>query len=216
MAKTPPSSRGHSRTSAAAIKAERHEKLQKLLLRREKLNAAEIELFRTIYPEIIAAHQQSVWTRLYMARVYDEDAKELFQETFKAFFTYSIEHGFDEKLSWRIRSLLDGKISNFVRGTRRDPTSIGLPSSRSEKPKSGPDVEQRLYYHALVLDILSCLPPEQREVIELIDLKELSYSEAAAELNIAEGTLNSRLRAARRAVYELAKARMTPSERGAL
>lgn len=49
---------------------------------------------------------------------------------------------------------------------------------------------------------LETLPPEQREVLRLVCLEELSYAEAAAVLDIPKGTVMSRLARARLALAE--------------
>jgi len=48
-----------------------------------------------------------------------------------------------------------------------------------------------------VAEVLERLPPAQREVLVLCDLEERSSSEAAALLDVAQGTIKSRLRLAR-------------------
>jgi RNA polymerase sigma-70 factor, ECF subfamily len=58
------------------------------------------------------------------------------------------------------------------------------------------------------------LSPEHREVIEKVILQGLSYRDAAEALNIPDGTLRTRLIAAKRVLADLVKARLPPSQRG--
>jgi RNA polymerase sigma-70 factor (ECF subfamily) len=61
---------------------------------------------------------------------------------------------------------------------------------------SGPAPSDRLEIRDLQ-SALQMLPAEQREVLLLVALEELSYEEAAAVLNIPAGTVMSRLSRAR-------------------
>jgi DNA-directed RNA polymerase specialized sigma24 family protein len=105
---------------------------------------------------------------------------------------------------------------NHVRAQKRSPFSIGLPSSGSEKPRSQPDVERALHFQEVERRIFSQLSPEHQEVIDKVVLKGLTHTEAAAVLGIAEGTLKSRLMAAKRALLALAEPLLPPSQRGPL
>ena len=92
--------------------------------------------------------------------------------------------------------------------------SLGLPSSRSEKPPSGADIDRVLDLRGLAEQIVPQLSQEHREVIEKLVLHGLSYREAADVLNIPEGTLRSRLIAAKRALVVLAEPLLPASQRG--
>jgi RNA polymerase sigma-70 factor (ECF subfamily) len=114
----------------------------------------------------------------------------------------------------RLHSLTKGKLLNHVRARKRAPFSIGLPSSGSEKPRSQPDAEKALHLQQVARRIFAQLSPEHREVLDKVVVKGLSYSEAAAMLGIAEGTLKSRLIAAKKALLALAEPLLPPSQRG--
>jgi RNA polymerase sigma factor (sigma-70 family) len=67
-------------------------------------------------------------------------------------------------------------------------------------------VDDRLTAQALrrrLLAALMCLPQHDRDVVILIAWEELSYAEVAATLDIAEGTVRSRLHRARRTLRDL-------------
>ena len=95
------------------------------------------------------------------------------------------------------------------------PALIGLPSSRSEKPRSQADVERALHFQQLAQRILSQLSPEHQEVIDKVILKGLTLTEAAAVLEMPEGTLKSRFMAAKRALLAATEPLLPPSQRGA-
>jgi RNA polymerase sigma-70 factor (ECF subfamily) len=103
-----------------------------------------------------------------------------------------------------------------VRGRGRAPLSTCLPSSRSEKPTSQADVERALHFQQVAERIFSQLSPEHQEVIDAVSVKGLTHADAAAVLGMPEGTLKSRLMAAKRALVEAAEPILPPSQRGPL
>jgi RNA polymerase sigma-70 factor (ECF subfamily) len=113
-----------------------------------------------------------------------------------------------------LHTCTERKAINHVRAQKRAPFSIGLPSSGSEKPRSQLDVERALHFQEVARRIFPQLSPEHREVIDKVILKGLTHTEAAALLGIAEGTLKSRLIAAKRALLELVEPLLPPSQRG--
>jgi RNA polymerase sigma-70 factor (ECF subfamily) len=80
------------------------------------------------------------------------------------------------------------------------------------------EVNQDVYAHAseeeLLLDLQSCLlrlPPEQREVLLLISMENLSYAEVAKVTCVPMGTVMSRLSRARGRLQELLDAPARPT-----
>ena len=81
-----------------------------------------------------------------------------------------------------------------------------------------PDVSQRpLQTDALELRdldrLLQRLPPEQREVLLLVGVEELSYQEVASVLGLPIGTVMSRLSRARARLREEMQGRAAPAVR---
>lgn len=216
MPKDPPPSRGNRRRRSNAIEEERNEKLQQLILCREPLSPAEAELLREVFQRIVAIHREAVWRHLLKAGIPADNAKDLFQDIFATLYIHLLETGFREHLSWTIRAITNNKIMNFRRTEKRSPLSLGVPSSGSEKPTSSSNLDRTLDRRAAARHFFSQLSSEHREVIELIELQGMSYGEAVAILQIPEGTLRSRVTAARRALLRIAQSFLTPSERGAL
>lgn len=71
----------------------------------------------------------------------------------------------------------------------------------SVPPAPGADAALAAREQAAALQrALETLPPDQREVIELRHFQDLSYAQIAAALEVAEGTVMSRLFRARRAL----------------
>ena len=64
--------------------------------------------------------------------------------------------------------------------------------------------------------IFSQLSPEHQEVIDKVVLKGFTLTDAAAVLGMPEGTLKSRLLAAKRALFAAAELLLPASQRGPL
>lgn len=202
------------RECSQATDEERREKLQRLVLCREKLSPEDAELLDEIFPDIFEGHYKLVWNYLRYRGLPEHDAEDLLQETFVLLHLHILDVGFPDNMVSILHSISEGKVVNYLRGKRRAPMSLGLPSSRSEKPTSGPDIDRALDLREFAERILPQLSPEHRAVIEKLVLHGLSYSDAAETLNIPEGTLRSRLMAAKRALAELAEPLLPPSQRG--
>jgi RNA polymerase sigma-70 factor (ECF subfamily) len=84
---------------------------------------------------------------------------------------------------------------NFIKLPSND-VSIEQEYENKEKVKS-------------VMEAIDKLPKEQRDIIILRSIKELSYSEIGEILNIAEGTVKSRLNRARLKIKEIMKEKGT-------
>ena len=102
---------------------------------------------------------------------------------------------------------------SHVRGRMRMPESIALPSSGSEKPGSEPDVDRALDLRELARRAFPQLAPEHQSVVEKVILNGLSHSDAAAALGLPEGTVKSRLIAAKRELIAQAELFLPPSQR---
>lgn len=214
MAPDDPSGRASHRGRAHTMEDERRERLHKLVLCREKLSADEAALLRDVFPEIFAAHHELVWSRLRRRGLQSHEAEDLLQEAFLTLHDHILENGFPENVRGMLRSITEGKLVNYVHAKRRAPMSVCIPSSSSEQVKSGPDVERALDLQRLAQRVIPQLSPEHQEVIEKVILNGLSHRDAADLLNLPEGTVKSRLIAAKRALVDLAEPLLPKSQRG--
>ena len=93
----------------------------------------------------------------------------------------------------------------FIDVTRRQRTQ-GVEVDVFDIPEALPDDNDRAVEARLMLratqDAMKSLPPEQAEILHLICIEELSYAEAAAVLDIPQGTVMSRLSRARLALSD--------------
>jgi RNA polymerase sigma-70 factor, ECF subfamily len=201
-----------ARNLAPIRDAQLREQLEQLVLRRSKLDDGEAALLRAVFPEILKAHHDLVWNQL-RRRGLDAELEDLVQETFTVLYKHIVDEGFPDHLPGLLVAMADGLFLNHVRNVHRSPESVGLPSSGSEKPTSQPEVERVLDLRALSQRLLPQLSPEHRPVVDVVILGGLSHKEAAAALGIPEGTLKSRVIAAKHALVALAEQFLPPSQR---
>jgi len=212
-AKTP--GEENARKQARSSEAERLARLAQLVLCRTKLSASEAVLLREVFPEILATHHEQVWSQLRRRGLSGPAAEDLLQDVFLLLHSQILEHGFPDNVPGLLHRLTEGKLLNHVRAQKRDIISIGLPSSGSEPPKTGPEAERALDLKELARRLLPMLSDEHREVVEMVILNGLPHTEAATALGIATGTLKSRLIAAKHRLFELLEQLLPPSQRGA-
>lgn len=102
---------------------------------------------------------------------------------------------------WRYRRR-DGNVKSwlftilhncFLNDRRRDGRR-GVPASLADAPEMSSRPHQDMHMEVLdVLDALDALPDEQRAVLLLIGVEEMSYEDAARSLGVPIGTIMSRL-----------------------
>ncbi len=193
---------------------EHREKLQGIVPCRGKLSPEDAALLRKVFRGIFNAHWKAVWNYLRSWRLPCEDVEDLLQETFVSFHERVLNVGFVDNVDAFLLCVAERKVINYLRGERRAPISFRAPSSSSEVPLSGLDIDRALDAHGVVRQIMTKLSAEHREVIEVLVMNGLSYRDAAEVLNIPEGTLRSRFMAAKRALAEHANKILPPSQRG--
>jgi RNA polymerase sigma-70 factor (ECF subfamily) len=192
----------------------RSDRILRLLSLERPLTEEEVEELRELFPDLIVAHHGRVWERFRRCKLQKADAEDLLQQTFLALFDWVCRHGPPKNLPGLLGELAEGRFLNHLhRERRRARESVALPSSGSEKPASEPDVERALDLRELVRSALPRLCPEHREVIDAVVIRGLTHTDAAGLLGIPEGTLKTRLAAAKRELHEIASVLFPPSQR---
>lgn len=191
---------------------ERDEKIAKLKLRPSKLSDEEVALLNEVFPKIVADHNDQVMEYLRRKRVEGQDAADIRQQVFLAFYKYIVNKGFPDDIPRVLQSFARGRRMNYVRAKERSRCSGDVPSS---KPKSG-DLELALHNRKLARFLFSKLSLEHQAVINKVIREGLTHTEAAEVLGIPEGTLKSRVLAARRALSALAEEFVSASQRAPL
>ena len=125
--------------------------------------------------------------------------QEIFVKLFRALTTYDGRANFETWLTRVSRNLCIDRYRRRRREEERftdevDPDTIALDEL---VPRPDATLEQRDQI-ALVRRAMSSLPPAYREAVTLRDIHELSYEEIADRLQLAEGTVKSRISRGRR------------------
>ena len=200
---------------AGTSEAEDQERVAQLMRRRSKLSPDEAALLGKVFHQTVAPHREHIWNLLQKQGVESHEVEDLLQEVLLALHNFILENGFVDSVPGMLHTIAERKGLNHVRDQNRAPFTIGLPSSGSERPKSSQlDIEKALHFQGVARRIFAQLSPEHQEVIDKVLLKGLTHTDAAAELGIPEGTLKSRLLAAKRALLALAEPLLPPSQRG--
>lgn len=156
---------------------------------------------RYVVPEIEVLHR--------VARSithHDADAEDLVQDTllraFRAIDRFDGRH----PRAWLLTIMRNAHVNKF---RRRRPGLLRMqddaPDPVAMQADPGPGPEQTLIdsqFDSAVEEAYRALPEKFREVIDLVDLADLSYEEAARTLGIPQGTVMSRLHRGRRRIRE--------------
>jgi RNA polymerase sigma-70 factor, ECF subfamily len=151
----------------------------------------------------------------------EDEAQDLVQDTvikgYNAFVDGRFEEGTNAR-AWLLRILTNGFINGYNRSKRwDDPTDVAdLEAAGAESLRAAPGGQPETALMASTLDepverAVAALSPELRACVELVDIGELDYAEAARALDVPIGTIRSRLFRARqqlhRALYKYAEQR---------
>ena len=103
-------------------------------------------------------------------------------------------------------TILHNLAINRMRQTARRGVHVPADDTRETAFATPPTQEDQLHHQA-ALTALAALPEDQRSVLLLIGVEDLSYAEAAAVLGVPLGTVMSRLSRARQRLAQLIEAR---------
>ena len=152
-------------------------------------------------PELDPRHLGDHIDRLYRAALAlcgrREDAEDLVQETFVRVLAKSRWINDDDDLGYLLRSLRNTFLTRKRDASRRPQTTAMDFEPEETRPIGRPeDSIQAMDLYAAI----TRLSDEHRDVLVAVDVTGLSYKEAAAALEVPEGTVMSRLYRARAAL----------------
>ena len=110
--------------------------------------------------------------------------------------------------AWLYAVLRNIYVSNWRRNAKHK-SAKHLDDLEGLEGTTPPEQDQN-FSVALITDALDTLPAQQREVLVLISLEEMSYSQAAEIIGVPIGTIMSRLSRARANLQKILEERGTP------
>ncbi len=173
--------------------------------------AGEVEAFQAL----VERYERRIYYVVFGMVRNPVDAREIAQEAFvKAFKNLSSFRLESKFYTWLCRIAMNLSIDHHRRMKHRshaeydDQRTSGADSgvielaSRRDNPSAK---VARIHLRARILAAFDQLPEDQRQVVVLRELEEMSYKEIADILEIPEGTVMSRLYYARRKLQQLLK-----------
>ena len=124
-----------------------------------------------------------------------EDAEDLVQETIAQGLARPRLLRNEGDVGYLLRAMHNVLVSQY-RAAGRRPVTTPLTEDLAPTDSAGVDPERAAELHE-VFTAIAELPDEFRDALVAVDVAGLSYAEAARTLNVAEGTVTSRLSRAR-------------------
>ena len=126
------------------------------------------------------------------------NAEDLVQETYVKAFRFAGQFKQGTNLKAWLHTILHNTFLNMRRRATRDPVDVDSEQVEQApaRPADGPTPEERLMRGALGADLqaaVDALPETFRQAVWLRDVEEFSYTEIAQILNVAAGTVMSRI-----------------------
>lgn len=163
---------------------------------------------RAAFGALVRLYQRRAYAAAYSIVGNSDDALEIAQEAFVRAFR-AIDR-FDPHLPfypWLYRIIRNACFNHLRKRKRRGEVSLdGLMHEGYDAPEDGRDPEQLAELEDLkrtIREAMTSLSPEHQEILRLRHFLELSYAEIAQILQIPQGTVMSRLHAARKALREI-------------
>jgi len=135
------------------------------------------------------------------------DAEDLVQETYVKVFRFAGQFKQGTNLKAWLHTILHNTFLNMRRHAKRDPVDVASAQVEQAPARTadGPTPEDVLTHGALGGDLqaaIDALPEAFRQAVWLRDVEEFSYKEIAHILNVAAGTVMSRISRGRRLLYQ--------------
>ncbi len=165
------------------------------------------------YRALVEKYQQRTYTLIYGVVRNQEDARDLTQDAFvKAYNsldTFRLESSF---YTWLYRIAMNLAIDQTRRIKRRPTTPFDETIASKEEDGGIADLHhaqnprrelERKELYGKIMDAIESLPEDQKQAVLLREVEGLSYKEIAEVLDVAEGTVMSRLFYARKKLQKL-------------
>ena len=161
------------------------------------------------FEQLVLKYQTPIYNLCFRMVGNAEDAADLSQESFLKAWNHLSSFHFEAAFSTWLYRLASNTCLDFLRSVKRHPqVSLTVEDNDGEEatldiPDSAPSPEESLISSeeaALLARAMAELEPEQRQILTLRVVNEMSYADIADILCIREGTVKSRLSRAREAL----------------
>ena len=161
------------------------------------------------FEQLVLKYQTPIYNLCFRMVGNAEDAADLSQESFLKAWNHLSSFHFEAAFSTWLYRLASNTCLDFLRSVKRHPqVSLTVEDNDGEEatldiPDSAPSPEESLISSeeaALLARAMAELEPEQRQILTLRVVNEMSYADIADILRIREGTVKSRLSRAREAL----------------
>ena len=174
----------------------------------------------SLLPDKALSHVDSLYGVAMRLTRNPADAEDLVQETYLKAFRFAGQFKSGTNLRAWLHTILHNTFLNTRRQAGRDPVTVDGDAVEKTGASDGhsPTPEQLLLRKTLDADLqqaVDSLPDAFRQAVWLRDVEEFSYKEIADILEIAPGTVMSRISRGRRMLYErlVGRGRGTPGLR---
>lgn len=184
--------------------------------RDHELVARALEGDQRAYTELMAAYRDSIYFMMFKMVSSKDDAEDLTIEAFGKAFKRLAQYKPDYAFSTWLFKIASNNCIDFMRrkrNTKHVSLDEGFMNEDGEESaieiRSGAlDPEEKLVKDQRIEEmrkIIDQLKPKYKRLVELRYLKELSYDEIAAEMDIPLGTVKAQLFRARELMHEILK-----------
>jgi RNA polymerase sigma-70 factor, ECF subfamily len=170
---------------------------------------------RAAFGVLVKAYQRKAYAAAYSLTRNREDALELSQEAFVR--AFRAMDRFDRRkpfYPWLYRIVRNACFNHLKKKKRHGASSLdSMMANGYDAQSEEPDPRDAMAFldrKEAILEAMQRLTPDQQEILRLRHFLELSYAEIAACAGIPEGTVMSRLHAARKALGRILEEEKTP------
>ena len=152
------------------------------------------------FEQLLLAHQKQVYNLCLRLSGSAEDAFDLSQEAFIKAWRALAQYQFEAEFSTWLYRLTRNVCIDHLRRRKRQSTVPLETEQDGELPDSAPGPEEQMLHEEkqrILAEAMQALPEDQREILVLRVVNDLSYDRIAEILDLQLGTVKSRLARAR-------------------
>jgi DNA-directed RNA polymerase specialized sigma24 family protein len=163
--------------------------------RRGPPSAAELRAFTKKFPAFYKTFAPLIFRKIGRDDIGPESRKHVHQDVFTRFWALVKEYGVPPELGEALSAVAWGMLKNYRR--RRARAAAHARASRAEPTEASRPAEPSAYFSLLLKEVVDQLPAADWEMLHWVEVEGTPGAVLAGRLGVPEGTVSSRLRAAR-------------------